>query len=224
MIRSDEMRIARLKKTVGRKKHTNHIGDERGVLAKYFATKKRSYVGTPAKSTVMSQLGRHKWHLDFLRAHRSEIKIFADVGSASSIGAPTTFAAKQALGKNSNVYAVDILKFDSDAAATLVKRLNSPSFTHVRGELKLAKPKYLLNPEDVIPVQLAISRRSLTYKGAVPLCDAIRFAVTSGYMTPEHVSASLKNISASLKQGGYLLSEDVILRKLPSGWRVVQRG
>jgi len=41
-----------------------------------------------------------------------EIKVFADVGAANSYGAPTSFDAKKALGKNARVVAVDVLKLN----------------------------------------------------------------------------------------------------------------
>jgi len=55
------------------------------------------------------------------------------------------------------------------------------------------------------------------------MCDAIRFAENSPYMTPEHVVSSLNNISASLKMGGYLLTSGVILRKMRGGWVIVAK-
>ncbi|VVB98933.1 Uncharacterised protein [uncultured archaeon] len=128
------------------------------------------------------------------------------------MGAPTTFEAKLALGRDSKVYAVDVLKF---------KPMKDNAYGKSEGVSFLRKNA--LKPSDITPVLLAISRRPLTYNCTVPVCDAIRFAHSSEYMTPRQSLASLRNISASLKVGGYLFNEDVILQKTPSGFKVVER-
>lgn len=206
-----------------RKRNTPERIVPREDLPKVFGARTTNYrrrVGT----TVSSKFGRYPWHDDFLRKHHFEIKIFADVGAANSLGAPATFAAKRALGPNSRVFAIDILSFDHQAAKSVVEKANFPTFMQKLGELKLVKPKLKLETTDVTPVLLAISRHPLTYRNLVPVCDAIRFAMTSGYMAPRDLELAIENISASLRDGGYLLNQHQIFQKMPSGWKVVADG
>lgn|GEM_PF-1533822 len=50
----------------------------------------------------------------FLRKNRGQINIFAEVGASNLIGAPMAFDARQALGKKSKVFAVDVVKMPNE--------------------------------------------------------------------------------------------------------------
>lgn len=197
-------------KLVGGKKH----------LYEYFSVRDPEHITKSARLRSISDIKRHKWHFRFLKAHSAEIKVFADIGPASNLGAPTTFVAKKALGKGSRVFAVDILKFDPEHAKGFLPAVNSPFFPFANQKAKTANQEIKLKPTDITPVSLAISRNPLTTK--IPLCDAIRFAIVSIYMTPNELLHTLYNISRSLGPRGYLLSEYHIFQKTPRGFRLVQ--
>jgi len=73
---------------------------------------------------------------NFLRKHKSQIKVFAEVGAANGKGAPMAFDARTALGRSAKVFAVDVVKMPEE---------------HLRGQ-------------KVIPVLHAISKRPLPFK------------------------------------------------------------
>ncbi|VVB75762.1 Uncharacterised protein [uncultured archaeon] len=72
----------------------------------------------------------------FLRKHKSQIKVFAEVGAANGKGAPMAFDARNALGRSAKVFAVDVVKM----------------------------PNLYLNQRRVTPVLHAISRKPLPFK------------------------------------------------------------
>ena len=111
------------------------------------------------KFTVISPLvNRYPWQVPFLRRHRDKIGVFADVGAANSIGAPTAFAAKQVLGDNSRVYAVDISKFNLQSAKAVVEIANSIGPITLLSVPESLRSKKHVQPSDVLPVLHSILR------------------------------------------------------------------
>ncbi len=154
--------------------------------------------------TVYSAPKRLSEHDAFLREHRAEIKVFADIGAANSIGAPTSFDAKHALGADSRVVAIDIMKFNADAA-----------------KKNLAGHKMPLKQGDVEPMFHSLSRKPLPFK-----CDALRLATVTNYMTESERRRTLVNAWKSLRPGGYLLGAQIrqqfVLQKTKRGFRMVK--
>ena len=114
-------------------------------------------------------------HTQFLSKHADEIRVFADVGCSFPKGAPTTIDAKEALGKEAEVYAIDHFAPEPEKWAEMEK-----------AGLKVKSHE--------------ITREPLPFQ-----CDAIRFANVSYYMTQSDRRRALVNIWKSLKNGGYLL-------------------
>lgn len=151
-----------------------------------------------------SHSGRYRRHSSFLRKNRGHIRVFADIGCAIACGAPTTINAKRVLGKESKVFAVDIVDLEQLGPET---------------KQKLGRGK-------VTPLAHSISKEPLPFK-----CDAIRFANVSYYMTQSDRRKALVNIWRSLKNGGYLLGAEVklsrgsyqfVLRKKGRGFEIIQ--
>jgi SAM-dependent methyltransferase len=121
--------------------------------------------------------GRYPALNNFLAKNKNKIKVFADVGAANIAGAPTTVEAKEILGKDAKVYAVDRILAKSPEAR---KNLASAEVTQLRHRIIEAR----------LPFQ----------------CDAIRLANVSQYMHEEEFVKALDNIWQSLKPHGFLLS------------------
>jgi hypothetical protein len=121
---------------------------------------------------TVTYAGRYPLTNKFLQKHKNSIRVFADVGAANLVGAPTTIDAKKALGKEAQVFAVDKILSQEDLGVKGVNQL-----------------KHNIN------------------KGPLPiLCDAIRLANVSQYMTKEELENALNNIWKSLNPHGFLLS------------------
>ncbi|MEK6958239.1 MAG: hypothetical protein AABW99_04665 [archaeon] len=124
-----------------------------------------------------SHRGRLPFHVTFLKQKREEIKVFADLGCALELGAPTTVDARKALGNDAKVYAIDTydVEFeDGKLRDNLLKK-----FT---------------------PLKHSISTSPLPFQ-----CDAIRFANVSYYMSESDRRRAVYNIWKSLRAGGFLL-------------------
>lgn len=63
--------------------------------------------------------GRYKLHDAFLFANRDKIKVFADVGAGNKVGAPTTIDARDALGSQARVVAIDRKTSRTDLSMSL---------------------------------------------------------------------------------------------------------
>ncbi len=120
------------------------------------------------------------------------------------MGAPTSFDAKHALGANSRVVAVDILKFNEAEA-----------------KKNLLEHKMPLKTGDVEPLLFSLSRKPLPFK-----CDAIRLATVTNYMSDSERRRALVNAWKSLRPNGYLLGAQIrqqfVLQKTPRGFRMIK--
>jgi len=171
-----------------------------------FSSGRRERPSTYPIMAFDSHPGRYPKHNYFLRRHRGQIRVFADIGCSFAAGSPTTIDAKKALGKKTEVYAVDVQ------------------------DIEKLKPeaKTVLEKKNIILLVHSISEEPLPFK-----CDAIRFANVSYYMTQSDRRRALVNIWKSLKRGGYLLGAHVtkimsseestqfVLRKVGHGFEMV---
>lgn len=122
--------------------------------------------------------GRLPLHNKFLEQNRGRIRVFADIGCDIEEGAPTTIKAKQALGRESKVYAVDVIKQD-EIDPDRLERVES---------------------NGIIPMMHWISKGPLPFQ-----CNAIRWANVSYHMSQSDRRRALVNIWKSLPEGGLLL-------------------
>ncbi len=158
----------------------------------------------PRKYPLVSNYSIRKFpaHNMFLTQKSRSIKVFADIGCAFSAGAPRTIDAKNALGKKSCVYAVDIQSLE-------------------------AKTKKDLENGGIKPLIHSIAEKPLPFE-----CDAIRFANVSFLMTQSDRRRAIVNIWHSLRENGYLLGEipkfgkgknvEFVLRKKGRGFELVE--
>jgi len=119
--------------------------------------------------------GRYIKHCNFLRKHGESINVFADIGCAISAGAPTTIEAREALGKNARVLAVDV--FNSSAEIEEI----------------LGREGIEIRKHDIV-------REPLPFQ-----CDAIGFRNVAQWMDHSDRRRALFNVWKSLKVGGFLL-------------------
>ncbi len=165
----------------------------------------KRYFPAPTKDpghahSTYTRPNRYPLHDSFLKSHRKKIRVFADIGCAAVEGAPTTVDAKKALGRRARVYAVDIETIGRELEKNMKKK-------------------------GVRAMQHQIVQAPLPFK-----CDAIRFANVSQHMSKRDRRSALRNIWASLKEGGFLLGSSItpmieehqfVLRKTARGWEEV---
>ncbi|HLD58374.1 MAG TPA: class I SAM-dependent methyltransferase [archaeon] len=77
----------------------------------FYFTGERSRILIRANRDI-AHWGRYPNLNRFLENNRNRIRVFADVGAGNAAGAPTAVEAKEILGKDCKVYAVDIFKPD----------------------------------------------------------------------------------------------------------------
>ena len=137
---------------------SNKVGS-RGLYFPSFRRRRPGLFG----SDYTSQ-GRYPMHNDFLKKTRGKIRVFSDIGCAIVLGAPTTLEARNALGKNSAVYAVDV----KEAKLEVKKDLEKKGLTLLGHDIAKAP----------LPVK----------------CDAIRFANVSNWMSQSDRRRAIVNI------------------------------
>lgn len=171
----------------------------------YFHTAKRPN-DPPEPRSSWAFFMEFPYHDKFLHKYRFRIKSFADVGCALAQGAPGTVASQKVLRPGTLVQGVDIYPYN---------------------------PEYGKAP--FVPLLHNISRAPLSarFTGKIfpknartlPRFDVIRFANVASHMTPDEVRASLRNLHASLNEGGFLLgasrSGEFILQKKGAGFLLV---
>lgn len=162
--------ISRLTALIRKREREEPITFRELLGQKYFPARRH-----PVKLSFITYHGRFRGHEEFLRRHKVEIRIFADIGCALPRGAPTTIDARKALGSRPIIYAIDVPEAPPKDEAEL-RRHGIEPFLH------------------------SIANGPLPF-----LCDAIRFANVSEYMSPNQRRKAIVNIWRSIKQGGYLL-------------------